>query len=50
MGEILTERGIVIEAVLMKSIQLPAGLASSIEQRLQERATRLKPERALSVA
>lgn len=35
MGETLTERGIAIEAVLMKSIQLPAGLSSSIEQKLQ---------------
>ena len=35
MGENLTEKGILVEAVLMKSIQLPAGLASSIEQKLQ---------------
>jgi len=35
MSEILNQRGITIEAVLMKSIQLPAGLASSIEQKLQ---------------
>ena len=35
MGETLTEQGIRVEAVLMKSIQLPAGLASSIEQKLQ---------------
>jgi regulator of protease activity HflC (stomatin/prohibitin superfamily) len=35
MGETLTEQGIVIEAVLMKSIQLPDGLSSSIEQKLQ---------------
>ena len=35
MGETLTERGIIVEAVLMKSIQLPAGLSSSIEQKLQ---------------
>lgn len=35
MGETLSEKGIVVEAVLMKSIQLPAGLASSIEQKLQ---------------
>jgi len=34
-GETLTERGIIIEAVLIKSIQLPDGLASSIEQKLQ---------------
>ncbi|MBK8845505.1 MAG: prohibitin family protein [Bacteroidetes bacterium] len=35
MGETLTEQGILVEAVLMKSIQLPGGLASSIEQKLQ---------------
>jgi prohibitin 1 len=35
MAEILNQQGIVIESVLMKSIQLPAGLASSIEQKLQ---------------
>jgi len=35
MNEILEERGIIIEAVLLKSIQLPQGLANSIEQKLQ---------------
>ena len=35
MDELLREQGIIIEAVLMKSIQLPAGLASSIERKLQ---------------
>jgi len=35
MTEILSEKGINIDAVLMKSIQLPVGLASSIEQKLQ---------------
>ncbi len=35
MGETLSPQGILVEAVLMKSIQLPAGLASSIEQKLQ---------------
>jgi len=35
MDLILTKQGIIIESVLMKSIQLPPGLASSIEQRLQ---------------
>lgn len=35
MEENLLHQGINIEAVLMKSIQLPAGLASSIEQKLQ---------------
>lgn len=35
MAEILEERGIIVEAVLMKSISLPNGLYSSIEDRLQ---------------
>jgi prohibitin 1 len=35
MAETLSNQGIIIEKVLMKSIQLPAGLASSIEQKLQ---------------
>jgi regulator of protease activity HflC (stomatin/prohibitin superfamily) len=35
MDETLQEQGIVVSAVLMKSIQLPSGLASSIEQKLQ---------------
>jgi len=35
MGETLQEQGIIIEAVLMKSIQLPSGLAKSIEEKLQ---------------
>ncbi|MGD1848585.1 MAG: prohibitin family protein [Salibacteraceae bacterium] len=35
MNTLLKERGITIEAVLMKSIQLPAGLYDSIEARLQ---------------
>jgi prohibitin 1 len=35
MNKILLERGIIIEAVLLKSIQLPPGLANSIEQKLQ---------------
>jgi regulator of protease activity HflC (stomatin/prohibitin superfamily) len=35
MADNLVDRGIVIEAVLMKSIQLPRGLSSSIEQKLQ---------------
>jgi regulator of protease activity HflC (stomatin/prohibitin superfamily) len=35
MSETLTEQGILVKAVLLKSIQLPAGLASSIEQKLQ---------------
>jgi prohibitin 1 len=35
MAETLSEQGIYVSAVLMKSIQLPAGLAGSIEQKLQ---------------
>jgi prohibitin 1 len=35
MGETLGKQGVVVEAVLMKSIQLPVGLSSSIEQKLQ---------------
>lgn len=35
MDETLLEQGILVSAVLMKSIQLPAGLANSIEQKLQ---------------
>ncbi len=35
MMKILGDRGFVIEAVLMKSIQLPAGLYASIEDKLQ---------------
>lgn len=35
MEETLSDQGILVQAVLMKSIQLPAGLASSIEQKLQ---------------
>ena len=40
MANNLIEKGIVIEAVLMKSIQLPRGLSSSIEQKLQAEARR----------
>ena len=35
MTEILDDRGIIIEEVLLKSIQLPRALANSIEQKLQ---------------
>jgi regulator of protease activity HflC (stomatin/prohibitin superfamily) len=35
MEEILSAQGIFVQAVLMKSIQLPSGLSSSIEQKLQ---------------
>ncbi|WCL49987.1 prohibitin family protein [Leptospira sp. GIMC2001] len=35
MNELLNKRGVVIESVLLKSISLPSGLASSVEQKLQ---------------
>ncbi len=35
MHKVLEARGIVVESVLMKSIQLPKGLAQSIEQKLE---------------
>lgn len=44
MGETLTEQGIVVEAVLMKSIQLPARLAGSIEQKLQAEQDAMRME------
>lgn len=44
MDETLAEKGIIIEAVLMKSIQLPAGLASSIEQKLQAEQDAMRME------
>lgn len=44
MGEILEEQGILVSAVLMKSIQLPTGLASSIEQKLQAEQDAMRME------
>lgn len=35
MEETLADQGILVQSVLMKSIQLPSGLSSSIEQKLQ---------------
>ncbi len=35
MHRILEPRGIIVESVLLKSIQLPRGLAESIEQKLE---------------
>ena len=35
MRELIAERGFIVEAVLMKSITLPAGLAGAIEQKLE---------------
>jgi regulator of protease activity HflC (stomatin/prohibitin superfamily) len=44
MSETLQEQGIIINAVLMKSIQLPTGLASSIEQKLQAEQDAMRME------
>jgi regulator of protease activity HflC (stomatin/prohibitin superfamily) len=44
MAETLNDQGIVIEAVLMKSIQLPIGLSSSIEQKLQAEQDAMRME------
>jgi prohibitin 1 len=44
MSETLSEQGIIVSAVLMKSIQLPAGLASSIEQKLQAEQDAMRME------
>ena len=44
MDETLTSQGIVIESVLMKSIQLPEGLASSIERKLQAEQDAMRME------
>lgn len=44
MGETLTDQGILIESVLMKSIQLPDGLAGSIERKLQAEQDAMRME------
>lgn len=44
MDEVLDKQGIIIEAVLMKSIQLPVGLAQSIESKLQAEQDALRME------
>jgi regulator of protease activity HflC (stomatin/prohibitin superfamily) len=44
MGEVLTKQGIIVESVLMKSIQLPAGLASSVERKLQAEQEAMRME------
>lgn len=44
MGETLTAQGILIESVLMKSIQLPEGLAGSIERKLQAEQEAMRME------
>ena len=44
MSETLGQQGIIVNSVLMKSIQLPAGLASSIEQKLQAEQNAMRME------
>nr|MBM3931664.1 prohibitin family protein [Sphingomonadales bacterium] len=44
MNEVLAQQGIDVTAVLMKSIQLPLGLASSIEQKLQAEQDAMRME------
>ncbi|MFM9908249.1 MAG: prohibitin family protein [Chitinophagaceae bacterium] len=44
MGETLNIQGILIESVLMKSIQLPEGLAGSIERKLQAEQDAMRME------
>jgi len=44
MADNLKQQGIIIEAVLMKSIQLPAGLSRSIEQKLQAEQDAMRME------
>lgn len=44
MDETLTVQGILIESVLMKSIQLPEGLAGSIERKLQAEQDAMRME------
>lgn len=50
MDEILGKQGIIIESVLMKSIQLPPGLANSIEQKLQAEQDAMRMEFLLQQA
>lgn len=44
MNDILDNQGILVSAVLMKSIQLPSGLANSIEQKLQAEQDAMRME------
>jgi regulator of protease activity HflC (stomatin/prohibitin superfamily) len=44
MDELLNKQGILIESVLMKSIQLPEGLSSSIERKLQAEQDAMRME------
>lgn len=50
MDETLKIQGIIIEAVLMKSIQLPRGLSTSIEQKLQAEQDAMRMEFILQQA
>jgi prohibitin 1 len=50
MDMILGQQGIIIESVLMKSIQLPQGLANSIEQKLQAEQDAMRMEFILQQA
>ncbi len=50
MAETLISKGIVVEAVLMKSIQLPRGLSTSIEQKLQAEQDAMRMEFILQQA
>jgi len=50
MDAILGQQGITIESVLMKSIQLPPGLANSIEQKLQAEQDAMRMEFILQQA
>ena len=50
MDLILGQQGIIIESVLMKSIQLPPGLANSIEQKLQAEQDAMRMEFILQQA
>jgi prohibitin 1 len=44
MDEILVPQGIIVESVLMKSIQLPNGLSASIERKLQAEQDAMRME------
>jgi prohibitin 1 len=50
MSDIISQQGIIVESVLMKSIQLPAGLAQSIEQKLQAEQEAMRMEFVLQQA
>jgi len=50
MMTILTNQGVQIDAVLIKSIQLPVGLANSIEQKLQAEQDVMRMEFVLKQA